>query len=168
MKSLSNNIAGKLKNIKIILFDLNGVLLKGKDLNEVCSPDFDICFGELVNFFKNKNILLGITTASREEKNLKKEFEKYGIDIRTSSLNKVKLATEILKKHNLNFENLLYVGDEIFDVPLMQKAGFSIAPQNASRTVKRLATYVATNSAGAELLKEIKELFENLHNEQKN
>ncbi len=155
---LSSKSLEKLSNIKIVLFDLNGVLIKTSDLNEMCNADFDFCFGRLVHFFSTRGIKLGVITANTDAK-VKKEFEKYEIELETASINKLELAQKILKRNNLALENLLYVGDEIFDLQLMKKAGFSIAPSTASRSVKRVADYVSDAPAGAELMDDVESLF---------
>jgi len=157
MKRLRTSEIEKLNKVKLILLDLKGVLLKGGDLREICHPDFKRCFSELVNFFQKRNILMGIVSASEDE--IIKDLKKMNIEIKFASIDKVQMAKEVLRKHNLNFENLLYIGDEILDMPLLQKAGFSIAPSNATRTVRRIVDYVANACCGEELAEELKNLF---------
>ncbi len=149
----------KLKKIKIILFDLNGVLIEGVNLDEVCSPKFEFCFSNLVKFFKSRNIAIGVITANDEE--VIEKLKQFKIFVATSSIDKQRLAEEILAKTNLKLENLLYVGDEIFDLQIMKKAGFSVVPSNASHSVKRAADYVSEFSAGKELMEDIQRLFLN-------
>lgn len=155
---LSTEMVQKLDNIKIVLFDLNGVLIKSNSLDDICKPDFEFCFGELVNYFKSRGIKIGVITANKEE-SVKKKLSKFDIEVGTSTINKLKLAEEILERNNLSFENLLYVGDEIFDLELMRRAGFSIAPATASRTIKRNADYVTDTTAGEELMNAVKNIF---------
>ncbi len=155
---LSKEDFEKLRKIKIVLFDLNGVLIESSDLNRICSPDFDFCFGNLVSFFKSRNIKVGVITANKDEK-IKNEFERYGVDVGSASIDKEMLAKKILTENNLDFENLLYAGDEVFDFQLLKKAGFSVAPSNASRSVKRIADYVSDFTAGEKLMNDIKNLF---------
>ncbi len=167
MRPLKTSEIEKLRKIKIILLDLKGVLLKGRDLREICSASFKECFADLVEFFKKRNILIGIVSASDEE--LLNQLKKMNVEIRFASIDKVNMAKEILEKHNLKFENLLYIGDEILDMPLLQKAGFSIAPLNAIRILRRIVDYNAEACCGEELITELKNLFvkmESLNNQE--
>lgn len=157
MKQLRNSEIEKLKKIKIVLLDLKGVLLKSRDLREICHSDFKSCFSRLVDFFKERNILIGIVSASEDE--LIDELKNSDVEVKYASIDKVGLAREILEKHNLAFENLLYIGDEILDMPLLQKAGFSVAPAKSIRTVRRIVDYTAEACCGEELVEELKQLF---------
>ena len=46
---------------------------------------------------------------------------------------------------NYNFENLVFMGDGLYDVPVLKKSKFSIAPNNAVNEAK-LAADFTTNS----------------------
>ena len=61
-----------------------------------------------------------------------------------------KLGTfkEILKQANVRAEETAFVGDDVIDLPVMWNCGFAIAVANARDEVKRDAHYVTKHSGG--------------------
>ena len=47
-----------------------------------------------------------------------------------------------------SLDNVIYMGDGIFDHFVMQKVGYSIAPSNADRLAKKNADYVTERKGG--------------------
>jgi 3-deoxy-D-manno-octulosonate 8-phosphate phosphatase (KDO 8-P phosphatase) len=149
----------KLSNIKFYLFDLDGVLCNQKDLeNDNGLGDKISIMSDFNDFISSMDLHSGILTAGENEQ-IHDFCDKAGFkEIYTSSFDKVTLARKIMLKHNINFENIFYIGDSILDVPLLQRAGFSAAPKNARREVKRVVDYVCKNETTLDMLKEILKL----------
>lgn len=62
--------------------------------------------------------------------------------------NKVECASDILKEFNLSFEQMAFMGDDIPDLELLQKVGFSGAPNDASPEVLNCANFISRFQAG--------------------
>lgn len=128
----------KLNKIKIFMFDLDGVLLNNSD-------EIENLYLQMKNFcaiLKKENHFTGIITA-RELDGFTSRLNK--IDncfVITASMNKYEMMKKKLEEYKIDFENLFYVGDDILDLPLLQKAGISCAPENARREVKRVVHVV--------------------------
>ena len=75
--------------------------------------------------------------------------------IKTASVNKVKAAGEILLENNLNFNDAFFIGDNILDIPLLQRAGLTSCPSNARREVKRIVDFITVGDNCKEILFEI-------------
>lgn len=147
----------KIKNIKLFLFDLEGVLLTSgssgeeKFLKEIFS---------LSEEFKRRNTLFGIVTA-RKKDNLIEELSKCENCILISStLAKAEAAEELLQRLNLEFDKVFYIGDEILDIPLLQKCGLSAAPGSAKREVKRSVDFIVKGNGASETVKEILDIYD--------
>ncbi len=54
---------------------------------------------------------------------------------------------EYIKKH-YGFKELIYMGDGIFDVPILKDAKFGIAPANARPEAKRVADFITESKSG--------------------
>ena len=52
-------------------------------------------------------------------------------------------------------EEILYMGDEFFDVPLLKRAGFGVTTSEASEEVKGFVDYVTTRAAGHACVREV-------------
>ncbi|NOX64590.1 MAG: HAD hydrolase family protein [Chlorobi bacterium] len=134
----SVELVDKLDVIKIYMFDLDGVLLKN-------SEDKENIYRQMTEFCNAQGIenrFAGIITAGDEDALTTKLDELENCFVLTSSLNKEKLMREKLNQLELDFNNLFYMGDDILDLPLLQKAGISSAPSNARREVKRAVDIV--------------------------
>lgn len=147
----------KLKNVKLFLFDLEGVLNSQDNLNGVIDQLQTVC----AKLFVDK-IRVGILTASDNIKLLDHIKSVSGCMVLNSSLDKISYVEKLLIEYDQQFENVFYIGDEILDVPLLSRVGFSAAPGNARREVKRVVDYVCDASDGENILKEILDLYINV------
>jgi 3-deoxy-D-manno-octulosonate 8-phosphate phosphatase (KDO 8-P phosphatase) len=66
---------------------------------------------------------------------------------------------ELKKEYNLKDENFAYIGDDEFDIPLLQKAGFSACPHNAVPEVKKIVDYVCKKNGGEGAVRELIDLI---------
>lgn len=144
----------KLKDVKLFLFDLEGVLNSKDNLEVVLNQLYCFC-KELCG----KEIKVGILTASDNEKLLDTIKSVSGCMVLSSSLDKISYVENLLVEYSIEFRNVFYIGDEILDVPLLCKVGFSAAPGNARREVKRNVDYICESSDGENILKEILNLY---------
>ncbi|MFC2134299.1 HAD hydrolase family protein [Bacteroidota bacterium] len=161
-----NNKFRKLADIRIILFDLEGVLLINNEKSH--SDKLKKISESLKNFclkISKFDLKGGIVTASEEEE-LIKEFKSIPCcEILTSTIDKVSLVDKLISKLNLNYKNVFYIGDGLLDIPLLQKVGFSAAPRNSRREVKRVVDYICPAQDGESLLEDIGNLFLKVYSE---
>ncbi len=144
----NKQIENKIQNIKIFMFDLDGVLLKNaKDKENIFRQMTYFC-----NAMESINRFTGIITAGNENELTQKLNELKNCFVLTSSLNKEKIMKAKLNDLNLNFNDLFYMGDDILDLPLLQKAGISCAPSNARREVKRAVDIVLNEEESNNIL----------------
>ena len=99
----------------------------------------------------------GIVTSRNDE--LVSKLKTHGDCIFLSaSLNKVKMVDEMLKDKKVDYQNVFYIGDDLLDIPLLQKSGVSCVPRDGRREVKRVASFVSKSNSG-EVLQEIIDYF---------
>ncbi len=128
----------RLNKIKIFMFDLDGVL-SNHSITE------DKIYEQMVKFsesIRSEDLFAGVITA-REWDNLTARLN--GLEncfVIISSMNKQEMMGRKLGEINMKYDNLLYVGDDILDLPLLQISGISCAPENARREVKRAVDLV--------------------------
>jgi len=150
----------KLRDVKLILFDVEGVLLFKEDLDNHGKLNRIIFhLHKFTDNVKKLGLHVCIVTA-RADDDITKSLAESGIDdILTASIDKVSLAKELIDKYNLDFSNVFFISDDIVDLPLIQKVSVSATPMNARREVKRRVDYVTKDSNIEEILDEIHELF---------
>ncbi len=150
----------KLKAIKIVLFDLDGVLINDSNdenrIDEIIRLLRDFC-----DKMNELGILVGVITGREADEVTGKIGEIENIKILTSSIDKVSLAQKIIDENNLQCENILFIGDELFDLPLLQNCGVSAAPKSARREVKRAVDFILDSSGAGGILTAIYNLLKN-------
>ena len=72
---------------------------------------------------------------------------------------KVAACDEIRSKYNLEYENLCFIGDDAFDVPLLIKVAFSCAPPEAVEEVRTKVDYITKVRAGKGCVREVIDLI---------
>src|ERR1700733_12370585 len=61
---------------------------------------------------------------------------------------KMQAVREIMAKEGVTLEEIAYVGDDVIDLPVMRECGFAVAVANARPQVKAEAHYVTLNAGG--------------------
>jgi 3-deoxy-D-manno-octulosonate 8-phosphate phosphatase (KDO 8-P phosphatase) len=69
-------------------------------------------------------------------------------DVYNGSLNKIPAYEELKEKYNLDDSEIAYIGDDLIDIPIMEKVAVPIAVENAIQAVKDIAIYTTKVSGG--------------------
>ncbi|GGK35362.1 3-deoxy-D-manno-octulosonate 8-phosphate phosphatase [Yeosuana aromativorans] len=69
-------------------------------------------------------------------------------DIYLKAHDKIKLLDEYLNKYNIKSENVLYMGDDLPDYPVMKRVGLPCCPQDAVPEIKNISKYVSHKNGG--------------------
>lgn len=161
---MKNEILKILSEVKLFLFDLDGVLVHKNNLtnNEI------IIVIEEVKFFCNElsklGIKFGIVTA-RSKDSLITELEQVeNIILISSTMEKVNAVRELIKNLAIDFKNVFYAGDEVLDLPLLNKVGFSASPSWAGRDVKRSVKYILKGNNIKSIFSEVLSAAKNIRN----
>jgi len=147
-----------LKQITTFIFDVDGVLTDGTVL--VTSE------GELL---RRMNIQDGyaIKTAVQKEYNIciitggtnegvRQRLRGLGVtDIYLGAHTKENSLEEYLDLYNINPEHVLYMGDDVPDIPAMKQAMIRTCPKNAVSEVKNICHYVSHKSGGKGCVRDV-------------
>jgi 3-deoxy-D-manno-octulosonate 8-phosphate phosphatase (KDO 8-P phosphatase) len=149
----------KLKKIKLVLFDVDGILTDGKVFyagNEVgFNRFFHILDGYGLKMLKELGYIVGVITGG-DSVGVVKRFQLLGItDLYMGNEDKVKAYLDVKKKYNLKDEEILYMADEFFDVPLLRKVGFAATVPHASVEVRKICDYVTKRAGGEGAAREV-------------
>ena len=151
----------KLKKIKMVLFDVDGVLTDGSIVYTDKGTElksFNIQDGMGITLARKSGLLTGIITG-RLSSMVSRRAEELKIDtVSQGSFNKLIPYLEILKKHNLSDEEICYIGDDIVDMVLLNRVGFSAAVANAREEVKAICDYITVAAGGHGAVREVIDL----------
>jgi len=91
---------------------------------------------------------------------VKKRAQKIRIvDLYSNVLNKEKLLPKFLKNYSVKTNEIAYIGDDVNDIEIMKKVGFSATPSDGNFEVKKISDYICKNSGGNGAFREFSDLI---------
>jgi 3-deoxy-D-manno-octulosonate 8-phosphate phosphatase (KDO 8-P phosphatase) len=162
MIALPHQVAGSVQRIKFVLLDVDGVLTDGRvgllpDGDEI--KFFSIYDGLAIRMAQQVGIEVGFISG-RQSKEVVIRGEELDVKvIIQGSGDKVRDVKRLLQSKKLSLEEIAYVGDDLPDIPLLRRVGFSAAPRNAAEPVKYHVHYVTRNTGGDGAVREVIELL---------
>ncbi len=148
----------KMEKIKLLLMDVDGVLTDGRIIYDNLGNElkaFDVKDGHGLKMLQRAGIQLGIITG-RSSQVVEKRAAELDIEILYQGV-KVKLEPylEILAATGLADEQIAYIGDDVVDLPLLRRVGFSVTVADAVEDVKPLVDYVTSRPGGRGAVREV-------------
>lgn len=69
------------------------------------------------------------------------------------------VLSKVCKNFGIKKDQIAYIGDDVNDIPLLKKVGFSAAPRDATVEVQKISDYVCNNKGGEGVLREVADLI---------
>ncbi|MAJ91876.1 MAG: 3-deoxy-manno-octulosonate-8-phosphatase KdsC [Legionellales bacterium] len=157
-KALSETAA----NIKLVVFDVDGVLTDGKLVlgengNEYKS--FHVRDGHGIVMLMETGCNVAVITA-RSSKIVAERMSSLGIKyIYQGEKDKGKAIKNLFDQLGLMPSEIAYVGDDIIDLPAMNKVALPIAVADAHPEVRKIAKFITKNNGGQGAAREVCELI---------
>lgn len=73
--------------------------------------------------------------------------------------NKDKELKKICRKFRLTSEEIAYIGDDVNDIPIMKKIGFSLTPADGNEKVQKISDHICILSGGHGVFREVADLI---------
>jgi len=159
---LKKTIREKLKKIKMLILDVDGVMTDGgiimdNDGREM--KQFNVRDGHGLVMIQRYGLEVGILTGRKSAVVEHRARDLKITEVYQGALNKREVFAEILKKNNLTPEAIAYLGDDIVDIPVLKMVGFSAAVADALDVVKKTVDYVTTSKGGQGAVRELCEML---------
>lgn len=149
-----------LTKIRAFAFDVDGVLSPSTiPLGEDGYPRrmVNIKDGYALQLAVKKGLKICIITGGTGEA-VRKRFEGLGIrDIFMGSSKKLPILKEWMDREKLSPEEVVFMGDDIPDLPCMRYVGLPCAPYDACWEAKETALYISRHSGGYGCVRDILE-----------
>ena len=154
-------LRAKLRRIKLLLCDVDGVLTDGTVLigGGMELKRFNIQDGLGLVAIRREGIKVG-WISSRPSPATSQRADELKIDfIVQRKGSKVAAVDQLLSETGLGWEEVCFVGDDIVDIGPLQRAGVAIAVANAVAETKAAAEYVTKAPGGYGAVREVVELI---------
>jgi 3-deoxy-D-manno-octulosonate 8-phosphate phosphatase (KDO 8-P phosphatase) len=162
--------AARARKIKLLLFDVDGVMTDGKIFIfpvpsggdhpfVVEAKGFSAHDGAGISIARIGGLKTGLITRRTSDtvvlraRDLKVEYVYQGIR------DKAKAFQEIVAKDGIDPSEAAFVGDDVIDLPAMLASGFSVAVANARTEVKENAHYVTPHAGGEGAVRDVIEFI---------
>ena len=143
--------------IKLLLFDVDGVLTDGTILihaDGTESKQFNIRDGAGLVWAQRAGLSVGLLSARLADATTVRATE-LGITIVVQgAANKLAGYEQILADEGLTDDQVGYMGDDLQDLPVLRRAGFSAAPADAAPEVRAAVQWVSASGGGRGAVRE--------------
>ena len=147
-----------MNKIELILFDVDGVMTDGSiyiDEHGESFKKFNVKDGLAIELLHSHGIKTGVVSG-KASKALTQRCEKLGFNyIVTGCKNKLPRVEAICSELGIKLEQVAFVGDDVLDLPVMQKCGASFAPSDAHALVLEQAHFTTNAQGGSGVVREV-------------
>ena len=150
----------KLPNITTFVFDVDGVLTDGTvilDSSGEMIRTMHTKDGYALQHAVKKGFEIVIITGGNSPM-VKKRLEGLGIKhVFLGAHHKLPILENHLKEHNIGLDEVLYMGDDIPDIPCLKAVGIATCPNDATVEVRECANYISHIDGGKGCVRDVLE-----------
>lgn len=163
LKQKNLHLKEKIKKIKIVLTDNDGVLTdtgvyfssKGEEFKRFSIRD-GMGIERLRKYVGVETIIItGEESGSVRSRAEKLKIKEYYLGVKK----KEDVLAEIIKINNVSPDEIAFVGDDSNDFEIMNLVGFKATPADGMSFIKEIADYVCENKGGNGAFREVAELI---------
>ncbi len=152
------NVLKLFKKITTFIFDVDGILTDGTVLvldNGLQARRMSIKDGFALQMAVKKHYKILIVSGGNSPQ-VANRLEKLGItDIHMSVADKKKLIADFIQKNKLTKEQVLYMGDDLPDLPVMSIVGLPCCPADAVVEIKEAVQYISPKNGGYACVRDV-------------
>jgi len=159
---MKKEMKDKLKKIKLLILDVDGILTNGEIIVDDKGTEmkiFDVQDGFGVVLLLRAGLECSIITA-RFSKAVEYRAKDLGIKkIYQNARPKTKPYEMLLKDLNLKESEVCFMGDDLADLAVLKRVGLAITVPNAVKEIKECADYITDNEGGNGAVREVAEMI---------
>ncbi|MBS1963989.1 MAG: HAD hydrolase family protein [Bdellovibrionales bacterium] len=151
-------IQARLKKIKLLLLDVDGVMTDGRIFwieSQGWTRQFNVKDGYGLKLLMAAGIQVGIISGGKS-----KDVETRAAFLKVHHVflgdeNKIVAFDKIVAATGLKPDEIAFVGDDLFDIPVLERVGFSATVPHAVNPVKERVHYITETEGGAGAVREV-------------
>ena len=149
------------RRIRLVHFDVDGLLTDGvvvmhADGSE--SKGFHIKDGAAIVWAQRAGVQVGLVSARSSGATTHRAAQLAVRIVQQGVTSKASAFDTILKSSGLTEDAVCYMGDDLLDLPVLERAGLSAAPFDAAREVRQRVHWVSEAAGGRGAARELIEL----------
>jgi 3-deoxy-D-manno-octulosonate 8-phosphate phosphatase (KDO 8-P phosphatase) len=158
----SASLARKIRPIKLLILDVDGVMTDGGlyySADGVELKRFNAHDGYGIVRAHEHDLKLAIITGRSTPIVEARARTLHIEEVYQDAMDKVSAMAEIRSRQGLADREIAFIGDDLFDLPLLRIVGFSAAPANAVPEVRKQVDYVTRARGGDGAVRELIDLI---------
>lgn len=156
------DILDKAANIKLVIFDVDGVLTNGSLFYGDDGQEYKAFHsrdGHGMKMLQKSGVDIGIITG-RTSKVVDHRMANLGIKhVYQGQQEKLPAFIELIEKLGIDSSEVAYVGDDVVDLPIMKRVGLAIAVADAHHLVTQHAHWQTPHGGGQGAARDVCELI---------
>ena len=161
LSSYSSDLVEKAAGIKAIFLDVDGVLTDGKIIYDETGNEikrFNVRDGLITEHLRKAGIIIGVIS-SRESAAVSKRCAELKLDFcHQGIVDKASVCEKLVEQYNLMKSEVIFIGDDINDLPVFKMIGLSVCPADAATYIRDNVELVTKAKRGEGVLREIADL----------
>lgn len=159
---MQERLLEKARRVRLMIFDIDGVMTDGKLLfgpEGECLKVFHVLDGHGIRLLQQAGIPAAIISA-RQSPMVMKRAQDLGIQHIQLGIQEKRVAfSALLEKTGMDASDCGYIGDDVIDLPILLRAGFSASVPNAHQEVRSRVDYVTRAPGGNGAVREVCDLI---------
>ncbi len=147
-----------LKNIQAFVLDIDGVLTdatvlvteRGEQLRR-----FNVRDGYAIQLAIKKGFNICAISGGKSQGSLLRLNALGLTEVHLGVTNKTEIYKNFIIQHGLAHESVLYMGDDIPDLPVMKLAGVPVCPADAVEEIKSISVYISPKCGGQGCVRDV-------------
>jgi 3-deoxy-D-manno-octulosonate 8-phosphate phosphatase (KDO 8-P phosphatase) len=155
-------IDARASKIRLVLFDVDGVLTDGKILMHADGTEsklFDIKDGTAIVWALRAGLTVGLLSARTSAATAQRAAQLGVTLVHQGVASKLDAYDQIVDALLLGDEQVAYMGDDILDLPVLSRVGLSAAPRDAVEDVRSRVPWVSRADGGGGAARDLIELI---------
>ena len=156
------SIRKKLKSIRLLVLDVDGVLTDGQiyiNSNGDEIKKFNVKDGLGIKLMQESNIEIALVSGGSPKSTIhraeKLKIKNCFFDVK----NKKNMIIKLIKIMKLNKDQVLYIGDDLNDLCVKNVVGIFATPKDATKIVRNQADLVLSKNGGDGAIREVAEIL---------
>ncbi|NVM22957.1 MAG: HAD-IIIA family hydrolase [Desulfobacterales bacterium] len=162
LKRLTAEVRQRVERVKLLILDVDGVLTDGRLIyhdDGTESKCFDVRDGHGIKLLQKAGIETALISG-RNSPMVDKRAADLGITtVEQGVRDKAPVLEKFLSERELKSEQAAFVGDDLVDLPVMNRVGLAVAVAGASEHLFDTAHYVTLAPGGRGAVREVAELI---------
>lgn len=151
MKHINADVSSRLKNVKLLVLDFDGVLTDNKVLVAADGSEYVTCDrsdGMGLSLLKKLTDVVAMVLSTEKNRVVEARCKKLNLECYQGVDEKVGFLRDILQQKEVDMASVAYIGNDVNDLQCIEEAGVGVAVADAYENVKSAADMVLDRRGG--------------------